>query len=314
LLIDGASFVVLGVSWKAGRSPHRTRDRQLESVRQSDDLAALAGLIERATEDFLDESSEGNTGDAIRRRYGELRLGWWPVVLFLPARLGFAALAQAVTAILLAGLGSETPWERAAACWPIYSGITDLLCLGTLVLLTRRERLRVGDLFGVSDWRAAARQLLWTPLALLAVAPGAVAANLITVSFYGSELPPMISIVNLPPIGVAYTLVVWPILWVVTEELVYLGFLLPRLEALTRRTWIAVSLVILFWGVQHVAIPFLPDETYLVSRVTAALAAIGLFPIAFVLFRRRLMPFIGVHYLADLATAFLATLGPRLVS
>ncbi len=124
----------------------------------------------------------------------------------------------------------------------------------------------------------------------------------------------MISVVNLPPAGVLYTIIIWPILWVVTEELVYLGFLLPRLEALTRRRWIAVTLVIAFWGAQHAAIPFLPDGTYIISRVTAALAATSLFPIAFVIFRRRLLPFIGVHYIADLATAFLATLAPRLVA
>jgi hypothetical protein len=147
---------------------------------------------------------------------------------------------------------------------------------------------------------------------LLAVAPGAVAANLITTAFYGSQLPPMISVVNLPPAGIAYAMLVWPMLWVVTEELVYLGFLLPRLEALTGRTWIAASLVISFWGMQHLAIPFLPDTTYLVSRVTAALAAISLFPIAFVVLRRRLVPLIGVHYIADLATAFLATVAPLL--
>ncbi|MFZ1747456.1 MAG: CPBP family glutamic-type intramembrane protease, partial [Nitrospirales bacterium] len=138
------------------------------------------------------------------------------------------------------------------------------------------------------------------------------AANLITVAYYGSELPPMISIVNLPPAGVLYTIIVWPILWVFTEELVYLGFLLPRLEVLTRKTWLAVTIVIVFWGAQHLAIPFLADGTYISSRVIAAFAAISLFPIAYMLFRRRLMPFIGAHYIADLATAVLVTLVPRL--
>jgi len=259
-----------------------------------------------------DEIQKPNSPSVIKHRYLEQALAWWPVVLFLPARLVFAFLAQGVTAALFLVLGAEGPWQEAAAWWPVYSTITDVLCLGSLMLLTRRERIQIRDLFGVSDLSTAARQLLWTPVFLLAVAPGAVAANLITTAFYGSQLPPMISVVNLPPAGIAYAMIVWPILWVVTEELVYLGFLLPRLEALTGRTWIAASLVITFWGMQHLAIPLLPDTTYLVSRMTAALAAISLFPIAFVVFRRRLVPLIGVHYIADLATAFLATLAPLL--
>jgi hypothetical protein len=51
--------------------------------------------------------------------------------------------------------------------------------------------------------------------------------------------------------------------------------------------------------------PFILDEQYLISRVLAATAAISSFPIAFLLGRRRLFPLIGVHYLADLATAIL---------
>ena len=261
-----------------------------------------------------DEIQKPNSPSVIKHRYLEQALAWWPVVLFLPARLVFAFLAQGLTAALFLVLGAEGPWQEAAAWWPVYSTITDVLCLASLTLLTQRERIRIRDLFGVSNWGSAARELLWTPLFFLAVAPGALAANLITSAFYGSQLPPMISIVSLPPAGIAYAMIVWPILWVVTEELVYLGFLLPRLEALTGRTWIAASLVITFWGMQHLAIPLLPDTTYLVSRVAAALAAISLFPIAFVLFHRRLVPLIAVHYIADLATAFLTTLAPLLAA
>ena len=99
----------------------------------------------------MNDSFEGNTPGAIRRSYSDSGLSWWPVILYLPARLIFAFLAQALTAALFLGLGSESPWERAAAWWPVYSTITDLLCLGTLLLLARREGLRIGDLFGVSN-------------------------------------------------------------------------------------------------------------------------------------------------------------------
>jgi membrane protease YdiL (CAAX protease family) len=98
------------------------------------------------------------------------------------------------------------------------------------------------------------------------------------------------------------------VIWVIAEELMYLGYLLPRLEVLFGKTWLAVVLVIFFWGLQHLAIPFIANDTYLVSRVLAAFAATGGMTLVFVLWRRRLIPLIGVHYIADLSTAILAVL------
>jgi membrane protease YdiL (CAAX protease family) len=167
--------------------------------------------------------------------------------------------------------------------------------------------MKVIDLVGATG-KDIFKQLAWTPAYLLAVAPTSILASIITQAFYGKDLPPMLSVVHLSTIGELYSLIVWPIIWVITEELFYLGYLLPRLEAMLEKTWLAVLVVIFFWGIQHLAMPFIPDEKYLVSRVLAAIAAICSFPIVFVLWRRRLVPLIGVHYIADLATAILIAL------
>ena len=245
-----------------------------------------------------------NTTAAIRTLYSLSGLSWWPVILFLPARLVFAFLAQALTAGLFAIGGSTNAWHDATAWWPVYSTITDLLCLFALVWLTRREGMKIIDLIGAKG-KDIFKQLAWTPVYLLAVAPTAILASIITQAYYGTALPPMIAVVNLPLPGELYGLIVWPIIWVITEELVYLGYLLPRLEVVFGKTWLAVLVVVLFWGLQHLAMPFILDEQDLISRVLAATAAISSFPIVFVLWRRRLVPLMGVHYIADLATAFL---------
>lgn len=245
-----------------------------------------------------------NTIASIKTLYSLSGLSWWPVILFLPARLLFAFLAQVLTAGIFAIGGSANAWQDATVWWPVFSTITDLLCLFALVWLTRREGLKIIDLIGAKG-KDILKQLAWTPVYLLAVAPTSILASIITQAYYGTALPPMIAVVNLPPAGQIYSLIVWPIIWVITEELVYLGYLLPRLEVLSGKTWIAILVVIFFWGIQHLAMPFIPDEKYLVSRVFAATAAISSFPIVFVLLRRRLIPLIGVHYIADLATAFL---------
>ena len=253
------------------------------------------------------QAIDKNTISSIQKLYSGSRLSWWPVIFFLPARLVFAFIAQALTAGLFAFRGSTNAWQDATAWWPVYSTITDMLCLFALVWLTKREGMKISDLLGAKG-KDILKQLAWTPVYLLAVAPTAILANIITQSFYGAALPPMIAVVNLPPVGQLYSLVIWPIVWVITEELVYLGYLLPRIEVFSGKTWLAILVVIFFWGFQHLAIPFILDEKYLVSRVLAAIAAISSFPIVFVLGRRRLIPLIGVHYIADLATAILISL------
>jgi membrane protease YdiL (CAAX protease family) len=245
-----------------------------------------------------------NTIASIKTFYAVSGLSWWPVILFLPARLVFAFISQSLTAGLFAFGGSTNAWQDATAWWPVYSTITDIFCLFALVWLTHRENLKIIDLVGAKG-KDILKQLAWTPAYLLAVAPTSILASVITQAFYGTALPPMIAVVNLPPIGELYSLLVWPIIWVITEELVYLGYLLPRMEVLSGKTWIAIVVVIFFWGIQHLAMPFILDEKYLISRVLAAIAAISSFPIVFVLGRRRLIPLMGVHYIADLATAFL---------
>jgi hypothetical protein len=64
--------------------------------------------------------------------------------------------------------------------------------------------------------------------------------------------------------------------------------------------------------VQHVALPFLPDRRYLVSRVLSALAVTSSMSAFHALRDRYLLASIVAHWLSDAATAFLATVAPRL--
>lgn len=248
-----------------------------------------------------------NAPSSIAQRFAESRLAWWPVLLFLPARLVFAFVAQGLVATLFALRGSASSWYDAAAWWPVYSTVTDVLCLISLVWLTRREGLGLLDLFGVRNLRAATRQLVWAPPYFLAVLPAVAVAAVITQLFYGSPITPMMTIVALPAVGAAYARLVWPLLWVVTEELVYIGYLLPRMEVRSGKTSFAIVAILFFWGLQHIAIPWIPDTTYLLWRLLSATVAIAGFPVVFVLWGRRLVPLIAIHYIADLTTALMVT-------
>jgi membrane protease YdiL (CAAX protease family) len=252
-----------------------------------------------------------NTSAAIRARYRSGGLSWWPVLLFLPARLIYSLAGQGVVAVLFAMRGSLYPWMDAAAWWTVYLTIADLLCLFTLVWLTRREELTLVDLIGVKG-KAILKQLAWTPLYLLAIAPTAGLASVVTQLFYGRALPPYLAVVDVPLTGALYSVLIWPIVWAITEELVYLGYLLPRMEVLSGKTWIGTLVVTLFWGLQHLANPFIPDGTYVVARVLAALVAVGGVTVVYVLWRRNLVAMIAAHYIIDFGTAFVVALLPLL--
>jgi membrane protease YdiL (CAAX protease family) len=190
----------------------------------------------------------------------------------------------------------------------VYGTFTDACCLILLVLLLRREGLRLRDSFGVTRanrWQ----QLRAAPMYLLAILPAVAASSLITLPFYGpGAVPPQVASLQLPPWAAAYSIAIWPIVWAFTEELVYLGFILPRLEVAFGNKWVAAAVTVFFWTTQHLAIPFIADPAYLVSRWLGALMITAAMTVTFLLLRRRLLAATVVHWFSDAATAASAIL------
>jgi membrane protease YdiL (CAAX protease family) len=249
-----------------------------------------------------------NTPDALRALYRDRNLPWWPVLLFLPVRGVLSFLAQAFTALVLWSTGDPAPWESSRGWWTVYGTLTDAGCLIMLVVLLRREGLRLRDVFGLTRTNLGP-QLRSIPLYLLALLPAVAAASLATLPFYGpGALPPQVTAIHLPAWAALYSCTVWPVVWAFTEEMVYLGFLLPRLQAVTGRTWKTAAVVVFFWSAQHLVIPFIPDGTYLISRMLGALLITTGLTLSFVLLRRRLLATTTVHWLSVASTAILATL------
>lgn len=201
--------------------------------------------------------------------------------------------------------GVHNPWQASAGWWTVYGTITDIGCLSVLVWLTRREGIRILDLLGLQRENLRT-QLKYAPGYLVAFLPVIALAYLISGLFYGSQLAPQVAAIHLPLWAGIYSVVVWPVMWGFTEEVVYLGYLLPRMEVLSKRVWLAGVIVVLFWGIQHFGIPFIPDGKYLISRYIIASVTVGGLTIIFLLWGRRMIPGIIVDYLSDTGAALLA--------
>ncbi len=172
-----------------------------------------------------------------------------------------------------------------------------------LAWLTQRERIRPGALLGLEP-RRLPREVLTGLLYLLALAPMIAISSLLQRLFYGDALPPQL-VGGIAPWGAIYSVIIWPVIWAFAEELTYLGYVLPRLEALTGRTSVAAVIVIFCWAIQHIALPFVPDGRYLVYRTLSALSITFIMTALYLLRGRRLVPLIVAHWATDMASALL---------
>ena len=88
------------------------------------------------------------------------------------------------------------------------------------------------------------------------------------------------------------------------EETTYNGYVLPRLQALTGRSWVAVALVTFGWSFQHLFLPTLWDARYFLWRFLIFIPFNLVAPLLY-LRLRRLAPIVFAHWGLDLLTTLI---------
>ena len=184
----------------------------------------------------------------------------------------------------------------------------DLGCLALLRQLTRREGTGLLDLVGFQRARFRKDVLLGLaliPVSLAFVFAGTAAAGWIV---YGSPSPPYF-LGGLPVPAALYGVLVWPFVWGLTEQMTYNGYLLPRLQVLTRSTGTAIAVVVFAWSLQHAFLPLTFDVEFMTYRLLAS-PAMAVFDTLLYLRLRRLVPLAVAHALMDGATVLIPLLAP----
>jgi membrane protease YdiL (CAAX protease family) len=237
-------------------------------------------------------------------------LTWRDPVLMLVARSGFAVVAQALVAVIFTLQSSQTPWHDAEPWMPVYGTLIDVGCLTLLWQLTRREAIRLSDLIGF-DWSGLGRDLLLglalVPVGLALILSGVYATGWLV---YGTLTPPYL-FGQLPLSAALYGVFVFPLIWGLTEQLTYNGYLAPRLRVLCRSTSLSVALVSIAWSFQHAVMPLTFDPKFMAFRALSPLP-FSVFQTLLYLRLRRLIPFAIAHALLDGASAFIGVLLPHL--
>ena len=190
---------------------------------------------------------------ALRRRVAAGALTWCGPALMLFARPGFAVAAQAIVAAVLMR-SSATPWRDAEPWLPVYGTLIDAACLALLWKLARREGIGLRDLIGFDRSRLGRDLLLGLALipAGLALILGGIAA--VGWVVYGTLSPPYL-FGQLPLPAALYGVFVFPLVWGLTEQMTYNGYLVPRFRVLCRSTILTVAAVSIVWSFQHAVMP-----------------------------------------------------------
>ena len=128
--------------------------------------------------------------------------------------------------------GSTTPWQAAGLWLPVYGTLIDAGCLALLWSLTRREGIGLFDLAGFRRARLARDVLLGValvPVSLVFIFGGTAAAGWLV---YGTISRPLF-LGGLPLPAALYGVLIWPLIWGLTEQMTYNGYLLPRFQVLS---------------------------------------------------------------------------------
>jgi len=249
-----------------------------------------------------------NARSQIEARVAAGLVPWAGPLTLVAARSVLWLALQSLLALILLALHRPHPLQAAGQWWPLYANLGDIGCLLGLRYFTRREGIRLRDLIGPIRMRHGRDLLMGLGILVLAYPCAMAGSYLAQILVYGSLAKTPVAFVlqfhALPIWATVYSLTVWWVIQSATEEMTYNGYVLPRLEALTGRTWIAFLIVLFWFSAQHCMFPFIPDWRYVAYRSLMMLPLV-LFIMLVYLRIRRLSPLILAHWPMDLGVAIM---------
>jgi len=261
-----------------------------------------------ANESPANSAAQPNSAAPIRERVAAGRIPWAGPLLLVAARSVLWLTFQCLLALILFALHRPAPFQTAGQWWIVYCNLGDIGCLAGLKYFTRKEGIRLRDLIGPIRMRYG--RDLFFGLALLALAyliflgSGPMAGVLVYGSMAKVPMEFILQRHSLPLWATVYSLTVWWPIQSLTEEMTYQGYVLPRLQALSGRTSVAVAITGFWFAAQHCMFPFVLDGRYLAFHFLLFLP-FALVWLMLYLRIRRLAPFVIAHWPMDLGVAIM---------
>ncbi|NTW44150.1 MAG: hypothetical protein HGB14_06885 [Anaerolineaceae bacterium] len=223
--------------------------------------------------------------------------------LFL--RLVLFAFFQIFIGVIL-GIFKQGDFRDAAGYWLISATLTNLVTIYWIIVQLKKEGLRYFDVFRFYPGQVKKDLLILLGVLLIsgpvAFLPNTEGAKLI---FGNAQVATELLITPIPLWAAWIGLILFPITIAFAEVPLYFGYIKPRIEVLTKKTWLAIALPVFFLALQHCTLPLILDGRFILWRLIMFL------PFALLLglvlhWRPRLMPYIMViHAIMDFATAYM---------
>jgi hypothetical protein len=258
----------------------------------------------------MDEVLAPNSAPAIEQRIHSGRIGWWGPLALTPARAGLMLLVQGGLATVFWLRGNPSSWRAQAPWWTVYATLIDIGCLLLLWRQARGEGMRLIDLFGIDRSRLG-HEALWGLVYLIILFPivvGGGATLAVRLVYRTSRVSPamlapgLLSARQLPHWAVYYSLSAFWLVWSPTEEVFYQAYCAARLQALTGKTWVAVTVVGFWWAFQHSLFPLVFDWRLILFRFLQFLPLVVIIQLIYL--RTRALPrMIFMHWPMDLFAA-----------
>jgi len=218
---------------------------------------------------------------------------WW--MLF--SRLVLFAFFQAAIAAVLFLAGVSNPWDESVRWWPFVVLFTNLVCIGLLFVLFKREGKGYFE-FAQFHKETMLRDVGIVLLMALVIIPlSSLPSQWLAGILLGSYENALAMFFRPLPIWAVIIGLAFPITHAFAELPVYFGYVMPRIEARLRIGWLAWGIASLFLALQHITLPLIFDWNFMLWRA-------GMFiPFAFFMgaaikLRPRLFPYLMIGHAA----------------
>lgn len=197
--------------------------------------------------------------------------------------------------------GRHSPADDSVAWWVLTVVLANIATIGLLTCLMMREGKSLWDLYRVGPHPFWKDLLLALGLFILSLPVGALPNTLLGQALFGDALiPAQMMFRPIPLWGLAVGLL-FPLTIAFAEIPFYFAYLMPRLQAVTGKTWLVTVLCAFALAAQHVTLPFIPDGRYLLWRLLMYLP-FALFVGVVMQWKPRLLRYFMVfHALMDLS-------------
>ncbi|PKN84318.1 MAG: hypothetical protein CVU46_14495 [Chloroflexi bacterium HGW-Chloroflexi-8] len=182
-------------------------------------------------------------------------------------RLFLFAFFQALIAALLS-LTKQGNFRDSAGYWLITGTFANLVVIYWLTIQLKKEGLRYFDVFRFYPGQIKKDFLILLAVLLIsgpvAFLPNTEGAKLI---FGDAQTATQLLIAPIPLWAAWIGLIFFPITIAFAEIPLYFGFIKPRIEALSKKAWLAIALPVFFLALQHCTLPLILDTRFILWRL-----------------------------------------------